>query len=65
MKTIFMNCRNSKTSDPQRLLLSFTDKTDLRGKEKYIALSSLSIHYTWKDIKQSYKKNKFKITAPT
>ena len=38
-----MNSKNSKTSDPHRLLLNFTDKTDLR-KDKYIALSNLTIH---------------------
>ena len=26
MDTIFMNSKNSKTSDPQRLLLNLTDK---------------------------------------
>ena len=30
MNTIFMNAKNSKTSDPHRLLLNLTDKTDLR-----------------------------------
>ena len=30
MNTIFMNAENSKTSDPHRLLLNLTDKTDLR-----------------------------------
>ena len=43
MDTIFMNCKNSKTSGPHRLLLSLTDKMYLKGKDKYIALSNLSI----------------------
>ena len=43
-----MNTENSKTSDPQRLLLNLTDKIDLRRKDKYITLSNLSIYYTWK-----------------
>ena len=60
-----MNSKNSKTSDTNRLLLNLTDKIDLRKKDKYIALSDLSIHYTWKNIKRSYKKNKFEISAPT
>ena len=30
MKNIFMNSENSKTSDPHRLLLKLTDKTDLK-----------------------------------
>ena len=32
--------------------------------KKYIALSNLSIQYTWKTIRKSYKNNKFKISAP-
>ena len=49
MNSIFMNSKNSKTSDPRRLLLNITDKIDLRRKDKYIALSNLSIYYTWKN----------------
>ena len=64
MNTIFMNSKNSETSDLDRLLLSLTDKIDLRKKDKYIALWNLSIYYTWKNIKKSYKINKFKISAP-
>ena len=60
-----MNSKNSKTSDTHRLLLNLTDKIDLKRKDKYIALSNLSIYYTWKNIKKSYKNNKFKISAPT
>ena len=36
MKTIFINFKNSKTSDLDKLLLNLTDKTDLRRKDKYI-----------------------------
>ena len=42
-----MNSKNSKKSDPHRPLVNLTDKIDLR-KDKYIALSDLSIYYTWK-----------------
>ena len=42
----------------------FTDKLDLRGRENIIALSNLSIYYTWENMKSSYN-NKFKISAPT
>ena len=65
MNAIFMNSENSKTSDHHKLLPNLTDKIDLRRKDKYTALSNLSIYYTWKNIKQSYKNNKFKISAPT
>ena len=59
-----MNSENSKTSEPHVLILKLTDKSDLRRGEKSIALSNLSIYYTWKNIKSSYN-NKFKISAPT
>ena len=65
MNTIFMNSKNSEMSDPHRLLLNLTDKIDLRRKDKYIALTNLSIYYAWKSIKKSYKNNKFKISVPT
>ena len=60
-----MNFKSIKTSDPQKLLLNFKDKIDLKRKNKHSALSSLSIHYTWKNIKKSYKNSNFKISAPT
>ena len=60
-----MNSENSKTSKPHVLTLKLTNKLDLRLGEKVIALSNLSIHYTWKNIKSSYNNNKFKISAPT
>ena len=65
MDTLLMNSENSKTSDPHRLLLNLTDKTDLRRKDKYVALSNFGIYYTWKNIKKPYKNNKFRISAPT
>ena len=65
MDTIFMNDEKSKTSKPHVLILKLTDKLDLRRKEKSIALSNLSIYYTWINIKSSYNNNKFKISAPT
>ena len=43
-----MNSKNSKTSDLHRLLLNLADKIDLKIKDKYIALSNLSIYYTRK-----------------
>ena len=55
----------SKTSHPHRLLINFSDKINIKRSDKYVALSNLSIFYTWKIIKKSYKNNKFKISAPT
>ena len=65
MDTIFMNSENSKTSEYHVLVLKLTDKLDLRRGQKTVALSNLSIHYTWKNIKSSYNNNKFKISVPT
>ena len=48
-----------------RLLPYLTDKINLKRSYQYVALSNLSIYYTWKNIKTSYKNNKFKISAPT
>ena len=44
MDTIFMNSKNSKMSDPHRLLLNLTDKINLKRSDKYVALSNLSIY---------------------
>ena len=51
MDTIFMNSKNSGTSDPHRILLNLTDKINLNRSGKYVALSNLSIHYIWKNKK--------------
>ena len=50
-----MNSEHSK--------ISKTDKLDLgMGKKKRIAVSNLSIYYTWKNIKSLYNNNNFKIS---
>ena len=65
MDTIFMNSENSRTSEYNILVLKFTDKSDLRRGQKIVAVSNLSIYYTWKNIKSSCNSNKFKISAST
>ena len=65
MDTIFMNSENSRTPKPHILILKLTNKLDLRIDKKVIALSNLSIYYTWKNMKSSYNNNRFKISAPT
>ena len=65
MNTTLMNSKNSKTSHPHRLLLNLTEKINLKRRDKYVALSNLSIYYTWKNIKKLYKNNKSKISALT
>ena len=60
-----MNSENSRTFEYHVLVLKLTDKLDLKRGQKSVALSNLSIYFTWKNIKNSYNKNKFKISAPT
>ena len=60
-----MNSENRKNFEPHVLILTLTDKLDLRRGEKIIALSNLSIYYTSKNIESSYNNNKFKVSAPT
>ena len=64
MDTIFMNSENSRTLEYHVLTLKLTDKLDLKRGQKTVALSNLSIYYTWKNIKSSYNNNEFKISAP-
>ena len=52
MDTIFMNSENGKTSHRHRLLLSLAGKINLRRSKKYVDLSTLSIYYTWKNMKK-------------
>ena len=65
MDTIFMNSENSRVSEYHALVLKLADKLDIRRRQKSVALSNLSIYYTWKNIKSSYKNNRFRISAPT
>ena len=56
MDTVFMNSKNSQTSNLHRLLLKLRDKIRLNRSDKYVALSNLSIYYTWKNIKKRHAK---------
>ena len=51
MDTIFINSEQSKALKPLIITLKLVNKQDLRFGEKVIALSNLSIYYTWKYIK--------------
>ena len=48
---IFMDAENSRISKLHALILNHTDKVYVQRREKNIALSSLSIYYTYKNIK--------------
>ena len=60
-----MNTEKSKTSEPHRFRLDLTDKLNLNDPKKNMVLATLSIYYTWKNIKSEYNNNKFKTSAPT
>ena len=49
MDTIFMNSGNSKTSETHQLLLTFSDKVNLKKSGKHVASLDLTIYYTWKN----------------
>ena len=51
MYTTFINSENSKTCDVRILLINLPDKINLKINDKYVALSSFSIYYVWKNIK--------------
>ena len=61
MDTIFMNSKNSRTSDSHRLLINLTDQINLKRSDKYVTLSNLSVYFTQENIKKSYKNDKFEI----
>ena len=65
METIFINTENSKTSDPHKFVLSLPQRLYLKSSDKNVVLQNLSIHYTWKNIRQQCINNKPKIIAPT
>ena len=65
MENFFMNTKNSKTSEPYRFKYNLINKLDSKNPNKNMALASLSIYYTWKNVKSIYNNNKFKISTPT
>ena len=60
-----MNTENRERNEAYRFKLDLTDKLNLKNPNKNMALTNLSIYYTWKNIKYEYKNRKFKISAPT
>ena len=61
-----MNTENSKTNESNKFVYQFTERLNLKNpNNKNIWLVNLSIYYTWKNIKSTYNKNKFKISVPT
>ena len=66
MEAIFMKTENSKTNQLiNRFRLTLADKLNVKYSYKNMTLTNLSIYYMWKNIKNVYNNNKFKISAPT
>ena len=65
MENFVMNSKNSKTSEPNRFKYDLIDKLDLKNPNENMALGSLSIYYTWRNVKSTYNNNNFKTSAPT
>ena len=63
MDTKFMISRNSKTSDPQRLLLNLLGKINLKRKDKYVALSHVAFTIHGQNIKNHTELAKLNISS--
>ena len=59
METFFMNTKNSKTTESHRFKYDLIEKLDLKNPNKNMALGSLSIYYTWKNVKSTYNNKTF------
>ena len=65
MEKIFMSTENSKKNERHKSALNLSQRLDLRGLNKHVALKNLSINYTWKNIKKQHKRKKLKAKSPT
>ena len=59
-----MNTKNSKPNESHTFKYDLIDKLDLKNPNKNMALGSLSVYYTWKNVESTHNNNKFKISAP-
>ena len=53
-----MNTLNSKTNETNKFMYQLTDKLNPNNPNKNMALTNLSIYYTWKNIKSEYNNKK-------
>ena len=60
-----MNFKNSETSDPHRLLLNLSEKKTEKEVINMLLCQIVALTIQGKNIKRSYKKNKFQISDPT
>ena len=55
-----MSTEKSKTNEPFKFVLNFSQKLDFRISNKQVALQKLFFYYTWENIRKKYKDNKLK-----
>ena len=65
METILMNTEDRKTKESHKLILSLSQRLNLRNSNKHVFIRNLSIYYMWKNIRKQYKNSKLKVIAPT
>ena len=53
MEMIFINTENSKTNEPNKSVLNFSQRLDLRSSNKHIAFQNLSVYYTCEEIQEN------------
>ena len=56
-----MSSKNSKNSEPRRVILNLTDEINLKRIEKYVALSNLIIYHIWRNITKSYENKQYQL----
>lgn len=56
MDTVFTNSENSKTLALHRPLCCLEEGTNLKRIETFVALTNLTVYYTWKSMKKVVQK---------
>ena len=64
MEATFMNTGNNETNKLFKFVLNLSKSLGLKIWNKHVVLQNLSIYYTWKNTRQQYTDNKFKVVAP-
>ena len=55
-----MNTENRKKNEPHKFVLNLSQRLDLRSSKKHVSHQTLSIYYTWRDLRKQYKTITFK-----
>ena len=65
MEAIFMNTEKSKTNEPHKFVLNFSQTLDLRSSDKSLLFKIYLFISRVKNIRKQYTNNKLKMIAPT